>query len=152
MSDQLQRILYVSRWSNGLGEDMGAALHRIVAASAAKNRLADITGLLVAHEGWFLQALEGPPSALSALIVAIGRDPRHRDLRVLQSGPDTVRLFGDWSMAGARLGPETEPLLTELGQLARFDGHGLDADGALQLLMAAAESVRPGVGLGRNAA
>ena len=142
MSARLHRLIYVSRWANGLGEDIGAALHRIVVASTGKNRLSDITGLLLAHEGWFLQVLEGPEAAVLSLVARIARDPRHRDLQVLFSGPDEARLFRDWNMAGAKLGLDAEPLLTEIGQLARFDGHALDADTALQLLSFAGESER----------
>jgi hypothetical protein len=143
MSADLHRLIYVSRWANGLGEDIGAALARIVAASIGRNRLANVTGLLLAHEGWFVQALEGPQTAISSLSASISRDPRHRDMQVLCSLPDRARMFGDWNMAGARLGPEAEPLLTELGQLARFDGRALDADSALQLLLFAGEGERP---------
>ena len=139
---RLHRVIYVSRWSNGLGEDAEAALHRIVAASIGNNRMSDITGLLVAHEGWFLQAVEGPGAAVTALVARIIRDPRHRCVRVLSEEPAETRLFQDWDMAGARLSPEADPLLVELGQIARFDGYGLDGEAALQLLVFAADARR----------
>ncbi len=139
---RLHRVVYVSRWSNGLGEDAEAALHRIVAVSIGNNRVSDITGLLVGHEGWFLQAIEGPQAAVSALVARIIRDPRHRCLRMLSEGPAGTRLFQDWDMAGARLSAEADPLLTELGQIARFDGYGLDGKAALRLLVLAAEERR----------
>jgi hypothetical protein len=142
MSLHIHRLIYVSRWTTGLGDDVGAALHRIVAASMAKNRQADITGLLLAHEGWFVQVLEGAEPDIGALIVRIACDPRHRDLKLLFSGPDETRQFGDWDMASAKLGPEADPLLTELGLLARFDGHALDADAAMRLLALAADTER----------
>ena len=142
MSSRLHRLIYVSRWTNGLGEDIGAALRRIVAASIAKNRVCDITGLLLAHEGWFVQVLEGPEPAVSALVARIARDPRHRELQVLLSAPDERRMFSDWNMAAAKLGADSEPLLAELGLLARFDGQALDADSALRLLVLAGESER----------
>jgi Sensors of blue-light using FAD len=142
MPARLHRVVYVSRWANGLGEDIRAALRRIVTASIAKNRLCDVTGLLLAHEGWFVQALEGPELAVQALTMKIAHDPRHRDVRVVLSAPDEARMFGDWSMAASKLGPECEPLLIEIGQVARFDGHALDADTALRLLMLAGERGR----------
>jgi hypothetical protein len=142
MSARLHRVIYVSRCSNVLGEDAEAALHRIVAGSIGRNRERDITGLLVAHEGWFLQALEGPDTEISALMARIMLDPRHRSVRILGVTVVEARLFQDWSMAGARLGREADPLLIELGQIARFDGHALDAKGALHLLVFAAEARR----------
>jgi hypothetical protein len=142
MSARLHRVIYVSRWSNVLGEDGEAALHRIVASSIGRNRERGITGLLVTHEGWFLQALEGPDTEISALMARIMLDPRHRNVRILGVTAVEARLFQDWSMAGARLGPDADPLLVELGQIARFDGHALDAKGALHLLVFAAEGRR----------
>jgi hypothetical protein len=154
MAADVHRLIYVSCWANGLGEDIGAALRRIVMASIPKNRQLELTGLLLVHEGWFLQVLEGPEAAVSSLTARIGRDPRHREMQVLCSVPDEERLFGDWSMTGGRLGPEADPLLTELGQLARFDARALDADSALRLLMIAGESERrrESAGLGLSVA
>ena len=155
MSARLQRLVYASRWATVLGEDAEAALHRIVAVSMGRNRTVDITGLLLAHDGWFVQALEGPEIEVLALMLRINRDPRHRGVRILGSGVAEARLFRDWNMVGARLGRDADPLLTELGQIARFDGLGLDAQGALQLLVFAGESQRrrerEGLGLGRLA-
>jgi hypothetical protein len=110
--------------------------------SMGRNRLVDVTGLLLTHEGWFLQALEGPTPAVEALLAKISSDTRHRGLRILHAGPAQARMFEDWNMTDARLGPETEPLLTELGQLACFDAHALDSAAALQLLSMAAEGQR----------
>ncbi len=139
---RLHRVVYVSRWSNVLGEDAEAALHRIVAVSIGNNRTSDISGLLVAHEGWFLQVIEGPEANIAALIARIAKDPRHRGVKILSQGPVESRMFQDWNMAGAKLTPEADPLLVELGQIARFDGNALDAKGALHLLVFAAETRR----------
>ena len=142
MAGHLHRLIYASRWSNGLGDDVEAALHRIVAASIPRNRLLDLTGLLLAHDGWFLQALEGPEAAVRQVMEPIRSDPRHRDMCVVSSGPAASRLFKDWNMAGAWLGRGADALLIELGQIARFDGRRLDAVGALGLLIHAGEAAR----------
>ena len=139
---RLLRVLYASRWSNALGDDAEAALHRIVATSIGNNRLVNVTGLLVAHDGWFLQALEGPEAGVQTLMDRILRDPRHRGVRVIARELCEVRLFQDWDMAGARLPREADPLLVELGQIARFDGYALDGKGALHLMVFAAEARR----------
>lgn len=138
----LYRVIYASRCSNVLGEDAEAALHRIVATSIGNNRQADVSGLLVAHEGWFLQVLEGPEAGVAGVMSRIVRDPRHRGIRVLGEEAAGGRLFQDWNMAAARLSPDADALLVELGQIARFDGHRLDARGALHLLVFAAEARR----------
>ena len=156
MPNGLHRLIYVSRWSNGLGEDVPAALHRIVTASVARNRTIDVTGLLLAHEGWFIQALEGPSAGISGLMERITPDPRHRDVQTIGSDAVEQRLFRDWNMAGAQLGHEADPILLELGQIVRFDAGGLNADAALQLLVFAADHQRrrerEGLGLPRRIA
>ena len=142
MPSHLHRLIYVSRSSNVLGEDAEAAIHRIIAVSMGKNRTIDVTGLLLAHQGWFLQVLEGPSAEISGLMGRISRDTRHREVRTVCSDMVEARLFSDWNMVGARLGPEADPVLTELGQIARFDTGGLKADAALQLLVFAADHQR----------
>jgi len=156
MPSRLHRLIYVSRSSNVLGEDADAEIHRIVAVSTGKNRTIDVTGLLLAHQGWFLQALEGPSAEVSGLMGRISRDPRHRRVHTLCADMVDERLFNDWNMVGARLGPEADPVLTELGQIARFDAGGLNAAAALQLLVFAADHQRrrerEGLGLPRRIA
>ena len=155
MAGRLFRLVYASRWANVLGEDIEASIHRIVAASISRNRLADVTGLLLAHDGWFLQALEGPEGQVRGLMDRIGLDRRHRDVRVISASEAPARLFKDWNMAGARLGREADAMLIELGQIARFDGQRLDAIGALGLLIHAGQAERrremTGLGLQRSA-
>ena len=110
MSSCLHRLIYVSRWTNGLGEDFQAALHRIVATSLGKNRTIDVTGLLLAQEGWFIQVLEGPSAEISGLMGRISlRDPRHREVHTICAGPAAGRLFSDWNMVGGRPGARGGP-------------------------------------------
>lgn len=65
-----------------------------------------LTGLLVYGNGTFLQALEGEATAVDALMSKIGRDSRHRNLRVLRRESITQRRFTDWSMGFERLTDE----------------------------------------------
>lgn len=142
MAGRLFRLVYASRWTNALGEDFEAALLRVIAASIRRNRLANITGLLLAHDGWFIQALEGPEADVRQAMERISQDPRHRDVHMISAGPAPSRLFKDWNMAGARLGVDAEAMLIELGQIAHFDASRLDAVGALGLLIHAGEAAR----------
>ncbi len=138
----LTRLIYTSRWSDEVEKDLGEIVRRIIATSIRNNRIVDVSGLLVAHEGWFIQALEGARDKLAALMDRIGADPRHKDVRVIASGPAESRAFRDWNMSVAALGPDIRPLLVELGLAGRFDGSRLDEASALTLMLAAAESER----------
>lgn len=73
----------------------------ILAASRRNNPVDDITGLLVAGQKRFLQALEGPEDKVRAAYARIAADPRHFACVVLGERATEQRLFGDWAMAYA---------------------------------------------------
>jgi hypothetical protein len=60
-----------------------------------------ITGLLLYHEGRFMQMLEGPRDAVLPLYERIAADPRHCDTVLEFSEGATQRLFPDWQMGFA---------------------------------------------------
>ena len=66
-SAPIYRLIYASHIAPVCQDDLKAALTNIVTRSIVKNRKAKITGLLIAHKGWFVQALEGPRAAVEAL-------------------------------------------------------------------------------------
>ena len=74
----------------------------IIRTSRVKNRLDEITGLLV-FDGWrFCQYIEGEREAVRSLAQIICEDVRHTQFTVLHEAPlDGGRMFADWSMAYA---------------------------------------------------
>ena len=100
----------------------------IIRTSRVKNRLDEITGLLV-FDGWrFCQYIEGEREAVRSLAQIICEDVRHTQFTVLHEGPlDSGRMFADWSMAYA-LSQDDEllPGLSSLRGLAAVHRlHGL---------------------------
>jgi hypothetical protein len=63
------------------------------------NARVDVTGMLLYHDGNFLQVLEGEEAAVRSLFETISKDPRHQSVIKLIERPITERMFGDWSMA-----------------------------------------------------
>ncbi len=61
-----------------------------------------ITGMLLYMGGNFCQGLEGPESAIDALMERIHHDPRHKEIRELIRAPAEAREFGTWSMGFLR--------------------------------------------------
>jgi hypothetical protein len=142
MPTELQRLVYASQWAPGLDRRISGEVRRIVQASIPRNRDSDLSGLLLAHDGWFVQALEGGRPAIAAAMDRIFRDRRHAGLHILSSGAVEDRAFRDWSMAAAMAGPEVQPFLTELGMAAEFDARRLDGPAAFRLMLALAEAER----------
>lgn len=120
MSERLYRAIYVSRTRPG-GAPGPEVADGVLAAAQQKNRRLGVTGLLLVHDDWFVQALEGPRAAVSDLLMTIGADPRHADMEVAVFQPIDQRLFIDWSMAIARYSDDMSGLLD-----AVRDDHGLD--------------------------
>ncbi|MBV9736352.1 MAG: BLUF domain-containing protein [Acidisphaera sp.] len=119
MSGSLHRIVYCSRNAlAGSAASVSGEIRDILALSRANNRRDGITGALLYSGGVFAQVLEGRLDAIEGAFERIQRDPRHRDVTVLQIAPAGPRGFPDWSMAFAgdsagRSDPATAARLAE---------------------------------------
>ena len=78
-----------------------AELTELLAKARINNGRLGVTGMLLYHEGSFLQALEGDERVLDDLFTKIGKDKRHhRVVTLLRRGVDE-RLFNQWQMGFA---------------------------------------------------
>ncbi len=88
---------------------LSAAEHEAILVSSRRNNArCGVTGLLVVGGRRFLQALEGPDSAVLETYARIQADPRHFALVRLTCGPIAETGFGDWSM-GFEVGGAPKP-------------------------------------------
>lgn len=95
------RMVYVSSAVRKMDEpDLVELLRKVT----TKNASLEITGLLLYHDGNFIQVLEGPEPAVRQVFATIGRDPRHRQVTVLLEEVSRERLFPEWSMGLRHLG------------------------------------------------
>ena len=134
-SHALHRMIYVSQASPETAERFDAAVEDIIGRSQANNAAVDLSGLLLAAGGWFVQVLEGPRGAVSTTFARIGRDNRHGAVEILQSGPVDGRLFARWSMVARTLSPNAAPLMEAMAGAGAFEPKVLDASAALRLLL-----------------
>lgn len=88
-----------------------AALSRLLETSRRNNSACGVTGMLLFHDGNFIQALEGPTASVGRTFDRIKQDKSHGD--VLAVGPMKIeqRYFPDWSM-----GVLTKPVLSLAGR------------------------------------
>ena len=77
----------------GLSEMFG-----LVEQASANNRKANITGLLLFHQGDILQILEGDEKVIRDLLQKIKIDPRHSDFTIMLERTRDHRSYPDWSM------------------------------------------------------
>jgi len=137
--DDLFRLVYASRAVLPELPRFDELVAEVVRVSQPNNERAGLTGLLLAHQGWFVQVLEGPRRRVSRTFGDIGRDLRHVHLEVLAAGPAESRLFGAWSMCARGLSPMAAPILKTLDLEGDFDPFALAGEKALHLLQAIAQ-------------
>ena len=137
-SRPLHRLIYCSRVSAGLASRLDEEVDAIVAVSVRNNAKAEVTGMLLAHDGWFLQVLEGRSEAVMTTYGRILNDRRHCDTAILESGPCPERLFGQWAMCARRIGAADRAVLDTLTRKGPFEPTRLSAAAALRLLQTVA--------------
>lgn len=134
----LYRLIYGSRAE--LAQFGGASeVTQIVETSRRNNAAVDVTGILICHDGVFIQALEGPKQAVEAVYQRVSGDPRHSDIRIVSTEVVGDRLFGSWSMCAAELAANDALILTFIGDAESLDPEFLDPVPTLNLLSAVAQ-------------
>jgi hypothetical protein len=73
-------------------------LFALVEKCRSKNAPRGLTGMLLFHQGQFLQLLEGPESAVRDCFNMVQRDPRHASIEILMTGTRADRDFPGWTM------------------------------------------------------
>ncbi|WP_421763708.1 BLUF domain-containing protein [Ekhidna sp.] len=100
----------------------------ITKASIRNNLRDDITGMLLAIEGHYLQFLEGNEKKVLALLEIIKSDVRHKDLIVWVMGFQEKRIFTEWSMGSWMLSNDELTKLSALDDISGFIKNPQNAD------------------------
>lgn len=130
----LERIVYVSRAApaTGLAEICG-----IVRVAHRNNAAAGVTGALVALDGWFAQAIEGPQAGIDALLPRLAADPRHGGIEVRIRERGLCRLFAGQPLALRTAAALDAGLLADFGYRPGFPVADFPAAHLLEFLVAA---------------
>ncbi len=91
----LYELLYTSVATNRMNN---RELLKLLGSCRARNRSVKITGMLVYHNGEFMQLLEGEKEIVLDLFRRINRDKRHHTVRKFWESPIEKRGFADFSM------------------------------------------------------
>lgn len=89
--DGFTRLIYYSRQALRYDADVGAVVNDIVCGAVARNRPVGVTGLLLVHDGWFVQALEGLAGAVRGAYDRIASDRRHVEVSRVCLAPAKAR-------------------------------------------------------------
>lgn len=82
-----------------------AAIHSILTASVARNRMHNITGGLLYNKDWFIQVLEGDADDVYETYRSISCDPCHGQCVVMSAASVKARMFRYWWMAAVDEAP-----------------------------------------------
>lgn len=100
VSELVLQLGYASAGTVDFSDD---DLVELLAKSRANNDAAGITGMLLYHEGSFLQVLEGPHEAVEKLYARICADDRHSEAILLFRREHDHRQFDNWTMGFHRV-------------------------------------------------
>jgi Sensors of blue-light using FAD len=117
---RLASLAYVSSASGLLPE---ADLEELLRNARAQNLRAQITGVLLYHDGSFFQYLEGPETELDAAYERIVASRQHHGVIRLFHRPTDTRHFDDWQMGFAHA---PKSLMLQLAQASWV--HALSQD------------------------
>ena len=119
------QLVYASRAVRPFSED---DLVELLRRSRNKNDRLDVTGMLLYHDGSFIQALEGECETVEALYEVIAADERHDDALLLHRGEQLGRSFEGWSMGYEQVGRVSPPLPEGFNRFLQTGALGLRAD------------------------
>lgn len=126
----LVRLLYASR----AVDTSTGAIEAILAQSRQHNPASGITGILCYGGGIFLQAIEGGRMAVSQLYGHIQRDPRHKDVVLLDYAEISERRFGGWTMGQVNLLKLNHSVVLKYSEKAELDPYAASGKVSLALL------------------
>lgn len=89
------QLLYISAAVHEFTEE---ELTELLEKARDNNKSMGVSGMLLYHEGSFIQALEGDEQAVNALYNKIAEDKRHTETYVMFKGMVKERDFEGWSM------------------------------------------------------
>ena len=127
----LVRLLYVSR---ALDPDASAATDSILAVAREHNMANGITGILCYGGGIYLQAIEGGRNQVNALFSVIVKDPRHKDVVMLDYEEIQERRFGGWTMGQVRLDKLNPSIVLKYSETADLDPYSVSGAVSFALL------------------
>jgi Sensors of blue-light using FAD len=138
----LYRLFYRSRQTPEVAADLDFVVGQIIGTAIRRNREVGLTGLLLAVQGHFIQALEGNVDTVRPTYARISMDPRHHDLHIISQGLAERRLFGEWNMCARSLAPSDKAILSVLDGKGDFNPQALTAASASRLLTTVADIQR----------
>lgn len=131
MANHLIQLVYFSRIS-----DRYEGIDPILESSIANNSNNFISGALMAHQGNFIQVLEGGRSVVSETYHRICADNRHEEIILVGCKNIELRSFPEWSMAMVLDTPNNRSKIFQFSSEDRLEPDALTQESLVQLMLA----------------
>jgi hypothetical protein len=141
VADSYTEIIYASASVKPFSSKQ---LTDLLAKARAKNGTLDVSGLLLYHQGSFLQVLEGVDSVVSELYARIAKDPRHHRCMVVKRSTVGRRSFADWSMGFVEVSPAVARGLEGFNAVMQQGFVGLDNTASAEMIKKIVHGFRAG--------
>jgi hypothetical protein len=110
------------------------AIESILHQSRDHNPSTGVTGVLCYGGGIFLQALEGGRMPINELYGHIQRDPRHKDVVLLQYEEISERRFSGWTMGEVNMNRINAAILLKYAEKPELDPYSVSGSVSMALL------------------
>lgn len=127
----LVRLLYVSRAQS---PEVVNTTQSILDSARKYNIANGITGILCFGGGLYLQAVEGGRTQVNELYSHIVRDPRHRDVVLLDYQEISERRFGGWTMGQVNMAKLNTSIVLKYSEKPELDPYSVSGTMSLALL------------------
>lgn len=124
----LSRIVYFSS-ATGPG-DVGG----ILTAAKLNNKRKQITGALWFDGIFFLQVLEGDRSTISETFHTIAKDPRHKDIILVECRSVEDRQFPQWNMGYYADTNENRSHILKYSEDDKFDPRSMTSENIVRMM------------------
>lgn len=125
------QMTYISTPSRSITTD---DLMEILNTSRLNNVCLGVSGMLLFTGNFFIQILEGEEKVVEDLIAMIKKDPRHKDIRIIEKKQIFTREYADWTMGFKRVDKDDVRDIPGLNKFFETDLNGVIGSDKLQLI------------------
>ena len=115
----VHRLVYSSAATTAFSQEN---LIELLEKARSNNERMNVSGMLLHHEGTFIQVLEGDGEVIESLYSRIEDDDRHEEPRVLLRESEVPRSYSEWTMGFVRATDEMIEAVDGLNDFMRQSG------------------------------
>lgn len=134
----LVRLVYASKVSEHF---QPSDIETILKSAKDNNKRHGVSGILCFNHKYFLQCLEGSRAKVNEIFNIISRDPRHKEIVLLEYQTINYREFADWSMAYVPASILALDITFNYSTSQDLNPYEMSGESALQMLLALRSSV-----------